>query len=65
MTPIKHTVFGFALLIMGWVCFTQTAVHAKNSHTYFETLQESLITIQKFILKQKKPPGFYPIVNPC
>ena len=43
MTPIKHTVFGFALLIMGWVCFTQTAVHAKNSHSYFETLQESLI----------------------
>ena len=33
----------FGLLIMGWVCFTQTAVHAKNSHTYFETLQESLI----------------------
>ena len=43
MTPIKHTVFGFGLLIMGWVCFTQTAVHAKNSHTYFDTLQESLI----------------------
>jgi len=43
MTPIKHIVFGFALLIMGWVCFTQTAVHAKNSHTYFDTLQESLI----------------------
>lgn len=43
MTPIKHTVFGFGLLIMGWVCFTQTAVHAKNRHTYFETLQESLI----------------------
>jgi membrane-bound lytic murein transglycosylase B len=43
MTPIKHTVFGFGLLIMGWVCFTQTAVHAKNSHTYFKTLQERLI----------------------
>jgi membrane-bound lytic murein transglycosylase B len=43
MTPIKNKVFGFALLIMGWVCFTQTSVHAKNSHTYFDTLQESLI----------------------
>ena len=43
MPSIKHTVFGFGLLIMGWVCFIQTAVHAKNSHTYFDTLQESLI----------------------
>jgi membrane-bound lytic murein transglycosylase B len=43
MTPIKHTVFGFGLLIMGCVCFTQTAVHAKNSHTYFKTLQDRLI----------------------
>jgi membrane-bound lytic murein transglycosylase B len=43
MSPIKNTVFGFGLLIMGLVCFSQTAVHAKNSDTYFETLQERLI----------------------
>ncbi|RZB37924.1 MAG: membrane-bound lytic murein transglycosylase B [Desulfobacteraceae bacterium Eth-SRB2] len=43
MSPIKNTVFGFGLLIMGLVCFTQPVVHAKNSDTYFETLQESLI----------------------
>ncbi|MBW2644507.1 MAG: lytic murein transglycosylase [Deltaproteobacteria bacterium] len=43
MTPIKNTVFGFGLLIMGLVCFSQTSLHAKNSHSYFETLQESLI----------------------
>jgi len=43
MTPIKNIVFMFGLLIMGFVFFTQTSVHAKNSHTYFETLQESLI----------------------
>ena len=43
MTTIKNTIFGLALLIMGVVFFTQTAAHAKNSHTYFETLQERLI----------------------
>lgn len=43
MSPIKNTVFGFGLLIVGLVCFSQTAVYAKNSDTYFETLQERLI----------------------
>ncbi|MGD9334936.1 MAG: lytic murein transglycosylase [Desulfobacterales bacterium] len=43
MTPNKNKVLGFGLLIMGWICFTHTAVHARTSHTYFKTLQESLI----------------------
>lgn len=33
----------FVLLIIVFIIFTQTAVHAKNSDRYFETLQESLI----------------------
>ncbi len=33
----------FILLIIVFIIFTQTVVHAKNSHIYFETLQESLI----------------------
>jgi membrane-bound lytic murein transglycosylase B len=43
MTPIKNTVFIFILLIIVFIIFTQTVVHAKNSDRYFETLQESLI----------------------
>lgn len=43
MTTIKNIVFMFILLIIVFIIFTQTVVHAKNSHIYFETLQESLI----------------------
>lgn len=43
MTTIKNIVFMFVLLIIVFIIFTQTVVHAKKSDRYFETLQESLI----------------------